>query len=68
MLSLIRIKKKEATERVVLHLPVSTARLLSQYAKFVETDNLGEVVSEMVKYITGRDKTFQEHVKGEKSS
>lgn len=62
-MSLIRIKKKETTERVVLSLTVSTAKLLKQYAQFVETDNLGEVVSEMVKYVTGRDKAFQEHIK-----
>lgn len=67
-MSLISVKKKEVTERVVLNLPVSTAKLLNQYAQFVETDNLGEVVSEMVKYVSGRDKVFQEHVKGEKSS
>lgn len=67
-MSLISVKKKEATERVVLSLPASTAKLLNQYAQFVETDNLGEVISEMIKYISARDKAFQEHVKGGRSS
>lgn len=63
-MSMINIKKKEASERIVINLPTSSAELLKAYAKYSGTDNLGEVVSEMVKYFATRDKEFKSSLKG----
>lgn len=62
-MSIIKIKKKEGLERVVISLPTSSAALLKAYAKHVGTDNLGEVISEMVKYFATRDKEFKSTLK-----
>lgn len=62
-MSMINIKKKEGSERVVINLPTSSGELLKAYAKYIGTDNLGEVVSEMVKYFAIRDKEFKATLK-----
>lgn len=63
-MGLIQIAKQEKTEAVTVRLPISVVQRLRDYMGFLGTESTAETIGAMIRYVTSKDKDYQQWKKG----